>query len=411
MRNLPLKHPRATWLIALSIGLIAAASALILQAINGSAGRPAALVSAMPPPRATGFGAAYPFAPDAASNGTAGISTRLRATHDPQPTAAPSDAAAISALTASGIPATALNAYRVAAARLDHVDPGCGIDWALLAGIGREESDHGQSGGAVLHTDGLSTPKIIGPALDGDGNQYIPAPPDGVALDGDAKYTHALGPMQFIPQTWAVYGADANGDGVADIFNINDAALGAARYLCAAGGDLATPAGQQRAVFAYNHSGRYVAQVLALAAAYRHGIAIVGQPVGNVTGHLKPVPHKATPPPADPGQPIGVSNGSKTKPATSSKKPSTSSSPSTTPTASASTPAPAATPAPAPPSHSSPASRGPSLGLFPSPVAPTPAPSTPTNNTPRASSSAPGSPASTSPTCQTELLGQCLGAY
>ena len=79
-------------------------------------------------------------------------------------------------------------------------------------------------------------------------SDYIAAPPNGYALDGDAKYTHALGPMQFIPQTWASYGVDANGDGKADIFNINDAALGAARYLCAAGGDLRTESGRVRAV-------------------------------------------------------------------------------------------------------------------------------------------------------------------
>ena len=59
--------------------------------------------------------------------------------------------AVISGLAANGIPTVALNAYRVAAARVDHADPGCGIDWALLAGIGREESNHGRFGGATLH--------------------------------------------------------------------------------------------------------------------------------------------------------------------------------------------------------------------------------------------------------------------
>ncbi|HET8583820.1 MAG TPA: hypothetical protein VFL65_11235, partial [Jatrophihabitans sp.] len=112
---------------------------------------------------------------------------------------APVNHGVISALAANGIPIVALNAYRVAATRLGNANPGCGIDWALLAGIGREESDHGQFGGAVLHADGVSTPKIIGPALDGIHYDYIPAPPNGLALDGDARYAHALGPMQFIP--------------------------------------------------------------------------------------------------------------------------------------------------------------------------------------------------------------------
>jgi membrane-bound lytic murein transglycosylase B len=182
-------------------------------------------------------------------------------------TKAPVTHGVISGLAANGIPSVALNAYRVAAARMAHAQPSCGIDWALLAGIGREESDHGRFGGAVLHADGVSTPKIIGPALDGVHWDYIPAPANGLALDGDAKYAHALGPMQFIPSTWALYGTDANGDGRADIFNINDAALGAARYLCAAGGNLRTHDGQVRAVLAYNHNDQYLAQVLALAGA------------------------------------------------------------------------------------------------------------------------------------------------
>ena len=186
-------------------------------------------------------------------------------------TKAPATKQVITGLAANGIPNVALNAYRVAAARMAHDEPSCGIDWAMLAGIGREESDHGRFAGAVLNADGTSTPRIIGPALDGTHSDYIAAPANGYALDGDAKYTHALGPMQFIPQTWASYGVDANGDGKADIFNINDAALGAARYLCAAGGDLRTQSGRVRAVLAYNHNDQYLAQVLALAQAYRSG--------------------------------------------------------------------------------------------------------------------------------------------
>ena len=221
---------------------------------------------------------------------------------------APATRAVISGLAANGIPNVALNAYRVAADRMAHAMPMCGIDWALLAGIGREESDHGRFGGAHLNPDGTSTPRIIGPALDGVGTAYIPAPANGLALDGDAKYTHALGPMQFIPQTWAAYGVDANGDGKADIFNINDAALAAARYLCANGGDLRTVAGQVRAILAYNHSNQYLAQVLALSAAYRNGIPVSGIPVGNIDGALPPVGQVGSYP-VNPGPPTAVSTG------------------------------------------------------------------------------------------------------
>jgi len=219
---------------------------------------------------------------------------------------APANAAVINSLASNGIPNMALNAYRVAAARMDHVDPGCGIDWALLAGIGRVESDHGRYGGAVFNANGTTTPRIIGPALDGKKWDYVPAPANGMQLDGDPVYAHALGPMQFIPQTWADYGADENGDGVADVFNINDAALGAARYLCAAGGDLRTSAGQKQAVLTYNHSDEYLAQVLALADAYRRGVNVTGIPiVGNTSGSLSPV-RTTNVPPANPGNPTAV---------------------------------------------------------------------------------------------------------
>ena len=74
----------------------------------------------------------------------------------------------------------------------------------------------------------------------------------------------AIGWMQFMPSTWARWGLDANGDGVADPANPTDAIFSAARYLAACGGqtDIAG------AVNCYNHSSRYVTEVLALAALY-----------------------------------------------------------------------------------------------------------------------------------------------
>lgn len=252
----------------------------------------------------TDLGQLLPLATDSATPPAGDTALTTKPVHVAKP--APTSAAVINSLASNGIPNLALNAYRVAAARMDHVDPGCGIDWALLAGIGRVESDHGRFGGAVFNADGTTNPKIIGPALDGKTWDYVPAPTNGLALDGDAVYAHALGPMQFIPQTWASYGADENGDGVADVFNINDAALGAARYLCAAGGDLRTTAGQKQAVLTYNHSDEYLGQVLALADAYRRGVSVAGIPlVGNTSGSLSPV-RTTDVPPANPGQPTAV---------------------------------------------------------------------------------------------------------
>jgi murein DD-endopeptidase MepM/ murein hydrolase activator NlpD len=71
----------------------------------------------------------------------------------------------------------------------------------------------------------------------------------------------AIGWMQFMPDTWLRWGTDANGDGVADPWNPEDAVFSAARYLAASGGqqDIAG------AVFSYNHADWYVNEVLQLA--------------------------------------------------------------------------------------------------------------------------------------------------
>ena len=220
----------------------------------------------------------------------------------------------ISGLAANGIPNVALNAYRVAAARMGSAEPSCGIDWSLLAGIGRVESNHGRFRGATLNSDGTSTPRIMGPPLDGVQFAFI-RDTDGGSWDGDRTYDRAVGPMQFIPATWRAYGVDADGTGAADPFNINDAALGAAHYLCAAGGNLRSDAGQRKAVMAYNHSDSYVNEVLALARAYAAGIPVADIPlVGNTTGAI-PAPGPFTSSgggpryyggPANPGPAIGA---------------------------------------------------------------------------------------------------------
>lgn len=183
----------------------------------------------------------------------------------------PSPGLAASALASDGIPETALVAYENAAQRESLLDPACHLTWPLLAAIGRVESDHGRFAGAVLYTDGRSYPRIIGIPLNGDGTALI-RDTDGGRLDGDPVYDHAVGPMQFIPSTWARWGVDVDSDGVADPFDIFDAAASTADYLCASGADLATLSGQYRAVFTYNHSDEYVRTVIALAATYAAGV-------------------------------------------------------------------------------------------------------------------------------------------
>jgi cell wall-associated NlpC family hydrolase len=104
-----------------------------------------------------------------------------------------------------------------------------GIPWEVLGAINKVETDFGAN---------------LGPSSAG-----------------------AVGWMQFMPSTWARWGIDANGDGVADPNNPTDAIFGAARYLAGCGGqfDIA------RAVYCYNHSSSYVNEVLGLAALYGQG--------------------------------------------------------------------------------------------------------------------------------------------
>jgi murein DD-endopeptidase MepM/ murein hydrolase activator NlpD len=104
-----------------------------------------------------------------------------------------------------------------------------GVPWSVLAAINKIESGFGRN---------------MGPSSAG-----------------------AIGWMQFMPDTWARWGTDANGDGVADPWNAEDGIYSAARYLAATGGqsDIAG------AVFAYNHAQWYVDEVLQLAQQYEGG--------------------------------------------------------------------------------------------------------------------------------------------
>ncbi|MGQ0847413.1 MAG: lytic transglycosylase domain-containing protein [Sporichthyaceae bacterium] len=165
-----------------------------------------------------------------------------------------------------GIPGVLVGAYRAAAKTLATEKPGCGITWFLLAGVGRIESDHAQ-GGAVDAT-GRMKPTLVGPQLDGAGNFAEIRDSDGGLWDGDKTYDRALGPMQFLPGTWRLFGRDGNGDGTPDPQNVHDATLAAATYLCASGGDLRVRNGLLSAVFAYNRSWDYVTSVLTWAGIY-----------------------------------------------------------------------------------------------------------------------------------------------
>ena len=124
----------------------------------------------------------------------------------------------------SGVPTSLMGLYRESAAKY------CpGMSWTVLAAINEIESGDGANEG----------PSSAG----------------------------ALGPMQFLPSTWAEWGIDGFGPpGPPDITNPLDAVPSAARLLCAAGaGHTATLSG---AILAYNQATWYVDEVLALASEY-----------------------------------------------------------------------------------------------------------------------------------------------
>lgn len=175
-------------------------------------------------------------------------------------------------LDSAGIPVRALEGYRTAAALIGSADPSCHLDWPLVGAIGRVESDHGRYGGNQLDATATARPGIIGIPLDGSNATARITDTDHGRLDHDTVFDRAVGPMQFIPGTWAVAGVDANGDGVKDPQNIADAATATSAYLCSGGGDLRRPADLRSAVLRYNPSDSYVSMVTAIADAYRHGV-------------------------------------------------------------------------------------------------------------------------------------------
>jgi hypothetical protein len=136
--------------------------------------------------------------------------------------------AGMSPVASADIPPKYLALYRAAAARY-------ALDWSVLAAVGKIECDHGRD------------------------------PDPSCSRAGAVNPAGAGGPMQFLAATWSRYGVDGDGDGLRDRWDPADAIFGAARYLRASG----APQSYTRALFAYNHAGWYVSEVLGVAKRYR----------------------------------------------------------------------------------------------------------------------------------------------
>ncbi|MEQ0561946.1 lytic murein transglycosylase [Amycolatopsis sp. NEAU-NG30] len=275
-----------------------------------------------------------------------------------------------------GIPGSMLKAYKNAAAILAKEQPNCHLDWALIASIGRIESNHARGG--YVNANGDTLEPILGPQLNGAGAFAAIPDTDGGKYDGDPVWDRAVGPTQFIPSTWRAYASDGNGDGVSNPNNIYDEALATARYLCSGGLDLSTDAGQRIAVRRYNNSQSYVDTVMAWAAAYRGGVAqlpdsdvpigtpsapdaaAAGAPVGVPAPPAPPVPPVAQPPGSLPVTSTPGSTTPTTKPTTPTTKPTTPTTKPTTPTTTPTTPttSPETSTPPATTSSSAPADAG-----------------------------------------------------
>ncbi|MEU1446935.1 C40 family peptidase [Streptomyces mirabilis] len=166
--------------------------------------------------------------------------------------------------TAADIPPRMLTAYKNAAQMAGRYVPNCrGMRWPILAGIAKVESNHAI--GRTIADNGDIRPRIYGVLLNGSGaggNTTAFPDTDGGRWDGTATGERAVGPFQFLPSTWASIGEDANGDKTADPHNADDAALGAAVYLCGNGRDLTKRSQLEAAILQYNHSTEYLSNVL-----------------------------------------------------------------------------------------------------------------------------------------------------
>jgi len=156
---------------------------------------------------------------------------------------------------------TALDAYLDAERRIAADRPECGLQWWMIAGVAKIESRHGEIGGRSIRPDGRPDEPILGIPLDGrPGVREIRDTDDGL-YDADTTYDRAVGPLQFIPDTWRWRGRDGNLDGRLDPQNMYDAAYSTGHYLCWLGGNLASTSSLRGAYFEYNTSSVYVADV------------------------------------------------------------------------------------------------------------------------------------------------------
>jgi len=127
-----------------------------------------------------------------------------------------------------------------------------GVPWTILAGIGKVESDDGQSALPGVHS---------------GANAFGAAGPMQIGIGGAAGNQWGGAPVHPASEKVNGVATDANGDGIASVYEPADAIAGAAKYLLAHG----VLSNIEQAIFAYNHLESYVQAVLYWAGVYAQG--------------------------------------------------------------------------------------------------------------------------------------------
>jgi len=127
-----------------------------------------------------------------------------------------------------------------------------GVPWVILAGIGKVESDDGQSNLPGVHS---------------GQNGFGAAGPMQIGIGGASTDTWGGAPVHAASEVVSGVATDGNGDGVASVYEPADAIAGAAKYLLAHG----VQNNVSGAIFAYNHLQSYVQTVLYWAGLYSRG--------------------------------------------------------------------------------------------------------------------------------------------
>jgi membrane-bound lytic murein transglycosylase B len=258
-------------------------------------------------------------ASDGSATGNSPYYTDLPPLNSPSPSPSTGTGPTTPGTSEAGIPATVLDAYKKAESALREAKPGCNLPWQLLAAIGRVES--GQARGGRVNAEGTTLSPILGPQLDGNGFALIKDTDNG-AYDGNSTYDQAVGPMQFIPSTWAWAGRDANGDGKKDPNNIYDAALAAGHYLCRFDWDLSDQKDLDRAILSYNNSREYLNLVMRWLEYYRKGTHEIPDGTGTLPGNRSDNGAGASTGPTTPSTPgAPAAGGSKPEPKPRPEKP------------------------------------------------------------------------------------------